>query len=42
VRTASVAQVRQPIFRTSIERWRRDQKHLGPQFDALGPTAPAR
>ena len=41
VRTASVAQVRQPIFTTSIERWRRYEKHLGPLFEALGPYAPA-
>ena len=40
VRTASVAQVRQPIFKTSVERWRRYEKHLGPLFDALGPYAP--
>ncbi len=41
VRTASVAQVRQPIFRTSVERWRRYARHLGPLFAALGPYAPA-
>jgi tetratricopeptide (TPR) repeat protein len=41
VRTASVAQVRQPIFRTSVARWRRYQRHLGPLFDALGPYAPS-
>jgi tetratricopeptide (TPR) repeat protein len=41
VRTASVAQVRQPIFRTSVERWRRYAQHLGPLFTALGPYAPA-
>ena len=40
VRTASVAQVRQPIFTTSIERWRRYEKHLGPLFEALGRYAP--
>ncbi|HEY3890045.1 MAG TPA: sulfotransferase [Caulobacteraceae bacterium] len=42
VRTASVAQVRQPIFTTSVERWRRYEKHLGPLFEALGPYAPPR
>jgi tetratricopeptide (TPR) repeat protein len=42
VRTASVAQVRQPIFTTSVERWRRYEKHLGPLFEALGPYAPKR
>jgi tetratricopeptide (TPR) repeat protein len=41
VRTASVAQVRQPIFTTSIQRWRRYENHLGPLFEALGPYAPA-
>jgi hypothetical protein len=41
VRTASVAQVRQPIFTTSVERWRRYEKHLAPLFEALGPYAPA-
>jgi hypothetical protein len=40
VRTASVAQVRQPIFTTSLQRWRRYEKHLGPLFEALGPYAP--
>jgi tetratricopeptide (TPR) repeat protein len=40
VRTASVAQVRQPIFSTSVERWRRYERHLGPLFEALGPYAP--
>jgi tetratricopeptide (TPR) repeat protein len=40
VRTASVAQVRQPIFTSSLERWRRYETHLGPLFEALGPYAP--
>lgn len=40
VRTASIAQVRQPIFTSSLERWRRYEKHLGPLFEALGPYAP--
>jgi tetratricopeptide (TPR) repeat protein len=42
VRTASVAQVRQPIFSTAIDRWRRYEAHLGPLFEALGPYAPKR
>lgn len=42
VRTASAAQVRQPIFRTSLQRWRRYERHLGPLFEALGPYAQAR
>ncbi len=40
VRTASVTQVRQPIFTTSVQRWRRYEKHLGPLLEALGPYAP--
>jgi len=40
VRTASSAQVRQPIFRTSLDRWRRYEAHLGPLIAALGPYAP--
>ncbi|MCX2980601.1 sulfotransferase family protein [Halieaceae bacterium IMCC14734] len=37
VRTASAAQVRQPIYTSSIERWRRYEKFLQPLCDALGP-----
>ena len=40
VRTASLAQVRQPIYQTSVQRWRRYEKHLGPLLEALGPYAP--
>jgi hypothetical protein len=36
VRTASMTQVRQPIYRTSIGRWRPYEKLLQPLFDALG------
>lgn len=36
VRTASVAQVRQPVYASSVERWRRYGKHLGPLLYALG------
>ncbi len=39
VRTASVAQVRQPIFRSSVERWRRYEKFLAPLVEAIGETA---
>jgi hypothetical protein len=42
VHTASASQVRRPIFKTSIHRWRRYEAHLGPLFEALGPYAPAR
>lgn len=40
VRTASVAQVRQPIYKTSSGRWRKHQAHLGPLLDALGVATP--
>ncbi|MBS0408533.1 MAG: sulfotransferase [Proteobacteria bacterium] len=36
VRSASAAQVRQPIYDTSIGRWRKFEKHLRPLFDAMG------
>ena len=36
VQTSSLAQVRQPINNTSVERWKRFEKHLQPLIDALG------
>jgi hypothetical protein len=36
VRTASVTQVRQPIYKTSLERWRFFEKELAPLAIALG------
>lgn len=36
VRTLSRMQVRQPIYNTSVGRWRRYEKHLGPLKAALG------
>ena len=42
VRTASMAQVRQPIYKSSVERWRPYEKFLGPLFDALGELVPGR
>ena len=42
VRTASVTQVRQPIYKSSVERWRPYEKFLEPLLDALGDLAPAR
>jgi thioredoxin-like negative regulator of GroEL len=36
VRTASFAQVRRPVYRSSVGRWRRFAPHLGPLLDALG------
>jgi tetratricopeptide (TPR) repeat protein len=40
VRTASAAQVRRPMFLTSIGRWSRFAKELEPLLEALGPYAP--
>ena len=37
--TASSAQVRRPIFQTSVARWRRFETHLGPLRAALEPSA---
>ena len=37
--TASNEQVRRPVYRSSVERWRRYEKHLGPLIDALGEYA---
>lgn len=42
IRTASVTQVRQPIYKTSVERWRHYEKYLGPLLDALGNLVPER
>lgn len=36
VRTASVQQVRQPLYKTSREKWRRYEAHLGPLADTIG------
>jgi predicted O-linked N-acetylglucosamine transferase (SPINDLY family) len=36
VRTSSVAQVRQPIYNSSVGRWRPYRHHLRPLFDGLG------
>ncbi|WP_034302620.1 tetratricopeptide repeat-containing sulfotransferase family protein [Herbaspirillum sp. RV1423] len=41
VRTASVSQVRQPIYSTSKGRWRRHAAYLGPLLNALGIEQPA-
>ena len=42
IRTASVTQVRQPIYNSSVERWRLYEKHLGPLLDALSDLVPNR
>lgn len=39
VRTASQWQVRQPIYQTSVDRWRNYMPHLQPLLDVLGPLA---
>ncbi|MFM0181045.1 sulfotransferase [Paraburkholderia aspalathi] len=42
VNTASAAQVRRPLYRTSLQRWQPQQALLQPLFDGLGPElAPA-
>jgi hypothetical protein len=38
VRTASVTQVREPIYRTSVNRWRPNDALLEPFLDALGSS----
>ena len=35
IRTASVTQVRQPIYRKSVARWKHYEPHLGPLFERL-------
>jgi len=40
VYTYSLWQVRQPIYASSIQRWRRYAKHLGPLIDGLGLARP--
>jgi tetratricopeptide (TPR) repeat protein len=40
VRTASVNQVREPIYGSSAGRWRKHAAHLGPLLEALGVPPP--
>ena len=40
VKTASAAQVRKPLFRTSLQRWRRYGSELAPLLHELGFVAP--
>jgi tetratricopeptide (TPR) repeat protein len=40
VRTASASQVRQPIYKSAVGRWRSYEEHLGPLLSALGIAAP--
>ena len=39
IRTASVTQVRQPIYTSSVERWRNYEQFLGPLLEVLGENA---
>jgi Sulfotransferase family len=39
--TASVAQVRRPLYQKSVGRWRNYERHLTPLIEALGPSANA-
>jgi tetratricopeptide (TPR) repeat protein len=39
VSTASRLQVRQPLYATAVDRWRRYETHLSPLIDALGEDA---
>jgi hypothetical protein len=39
IRTASAVQVRRPIYRGSVGRWRKYQTFLAPLFDELGTSA---
>lgn len=41
VRTASAAQVRQPIYKSSVGRWRRYENLLGPLLSELEPSSAA-
>jgi tetratricopeptide (TPR) repeat protein len=40
VRTASSVQVRNPVYRTSVGRWRPYERFLQPLMEALNPTTP--
>ena len=41
VRTASLAQVRQPIYRSSVNRWRKYEPYLQPLLDEIGDLVEA-
>jgi tetratricopeptide (TPR) repeat protein len=42
VQTSSALQVRRPMYRSSVGRWKRYEKHLGPLLEALGNPSRAR
>lgn len=37
VHTASVSQIRQPLYKSSTDRWRNYEKHIAPLIEKLGP-----
>ncbi len=39
VNTRSSMQVRKPVYKTSTQRWKNYEKHLGPLLKVLGPYA---
>jgi len=39
IQTSSAFQARQPVTKSSVGKWRRYEKHLGPLIEALGPLA---
>ncbi|NWG72515.1 MAG: sulfotransferase [Parvularculaceae bacterium] len=39
VQTFSAWQVKQPVYRHAVERWRNYEKHIGPLIDSLGDLA---
>ena len=41
VRTASNLQVRKPMYRSAVGRWKRYEAHLGPLLEALGRSSDA-
>lgn len=40
VKTASAQQVRKPIYKDSLQTWKKYEKHLAPLVEGLGPYAP--
>lgn len=38
VHTASAAQIRQPMYTSSTQRWKNYEKHIAPLIEALGPV----
>ena len=42
VKTASVAQVRKPIYKTSVQRWKKYGEGLQPLVDAIEASGPAK